>query len=86
MIDSCKGRVELISQEGDRINLKSKLSQYFSSSLLLVTTRIVVPFSPQVDGVIQVSNTVIQILGVVLMLLPFVGGFFREKQKINQKN
>ncbi len=30
VIDSCKGRVELISQEGDRINLKSKLSQYFS--------------------------------------------------------
>ena len=30
VIDSCKGRVELIYQEGDRINLKSKLSQYFS--------------------------------------------------------
>lgn len=30
MIDSCEGRVELISEEGDRINLKSKLTQYFS--------------------------------------------------------
>ena len=30
VIDSCKGRVELISQEGDRINQKSKLSHYFS--------------------------------------------------------
>ena len=70
----------------DKISWLQELSQYFSSSLVLVTTRIVVPFSPQVDGVIQVSNTVIQILGVVLMLLPFVGGFFRERQKINQKD
>ncbi len=30
VIDSCEGRVELVSKEGDRINLKSKLSQYFS--------------------------------------------------------
>lgn len=30
VIDECKGRVELVSPEGDRINLKSKLSQYVS--------------------------------------------------------
>lgn len=30
IIDECKGPVELISPEGDRINLKSKLSQYLS--------------------------------------------------------
>ena len=30
VIDSCKGTVELVSSEGDRINLKSKLSQYLS--------------------------------------------------------
>ncbi|MDA3846630.1 MAG: polya polymerase [Vallitaleaceae bacterium] len=30
IIDSCKGKVELITLEGDRLNLKSKLSQYFS--------------------------------------------------------
>ena len=30
VIDSCKGRVELVTGEGDRLNLKSKLSQYFS--------------------------------------------------------
>lgn len=28
VIDSCKGRVELVTGEGDRLNLKSKLSQY----------------------------------------------------------
>lgn len=30
MIDSCTGKVELISMEGDRLNLKSKLTQYIS--------------------------------------------------------
>lgn len=30
IIDECKGPVELVSPEGDRINLKSKLSQYVS--------------------------------------------------------
>ena len=30
VIDSCKGTVELVSPEGDRINLKSKLSTYLS--------------------------------------------------------
>jgi len=28
MIDSCKGKIELVTGEGDRLNLKSKLSQY----------------------------------------------------------
>lgn len=30
VVDKCKGRVELITGEGDRLNLKSKLSQYVS--------------------------------------------------------
>lgn len=30
MINQCKGTVELVSPEGDRINLKSKLSQYLT--------------------------------------------------------
>ena len=29
-VDECKGRVELVTNEGDRLNLKSKLSQYVS--------------------------------------------------------
>lgn len=28
VINECKGRVELVTREGDRLNLKSKLSQY----------------------------------------------------------
>ena len=30
VIDSCAGKVELITGEGDRLNLKSKLCQYLS--------------------------------------------------------
>ena len=30
VIDSCEGKVELVTGEGDRLNLKSKLSQYVS--------------------------------------------------------
>ena len=30
LIKQCKGTVELISKQGDRLNLKSKLSQYVS--------------------------------------------------------
>ena len=29
-VDSCKGIVELVTGEGDRLNLKSKLCQYVS--------------------------------------------------------
>lgn len=30
LVDECKGKVELVTGEGDRLNLKSKLSQYVS--------------------------------------------------------
>nr|MBQ8252244.1 polya polymerase [Lachnospiraceae bacterium] len=30
VVDSCMGKVELVTGEGDRLNLKSKLSQYVS--------------------------------------------------------
>ena len=30
VVDHCKGKVELISGEGDRLNIKSKLNQYVS--------------------------------------------------------
>ena len=29
-VDECKGKVELVTGEGDRLNLKSKLCQYVS--------------------------------------------------------
>ncbi len=30
VVDQCKGKVELVTGEGDRLNLKSKLAQYVS--------------------------------------------------------
>ena len=30
VVDSCKGREELVTGEGDRLNLKNKISQYLS--------------------------------------------------------
>lgn len=35
VIDACEGRVDLVTSEGDRLNLKSKLSQYVSLSSIL---------------------------------------------------
>lgn len=34
-VDKCTGKVEIVSSDGDIINLKSKLSQFFSLSKLL---------------------------------------------------
>ena len=45
VIDSCAGKVELVTGEGDRLNLKSKLCQYvsmakiFSHSILFPVSR-----------------------------------------------
>ena len=30
LVDKCSGKIELVTNEGDRLNLKSKLSQYVS--------------------------------------------------------
>lgn len=35
IVESCKGKVELVTDEGDRLNLKSKLCQYVSMSSIL---------------------------------------------------
>ena len=34
VVDSCKGKVELVTGEGDRLNLKSKLCQYVSMATI----------------------------------------------------
>ena len=40
MIDSCKGKIELVTGEGDRLNLKSKLSQYVELANVFQSTEI----------------------------------------------
>ena len=40
VVDSCTGKVELITGEGDRLNLKSKLSQYVSMATIFANGEI----------------------------------------------
>lgn len=42
-VDKCEGKVEIISSDGDVINLKSKLSQFFSLSKLFGTDPTEIP-------------------------------------------
>ena len=39
-VDRCEGRVEMVTKDGDRLNLKSKLSQYVSLTSLFRDTKI----------------------------------------------
>ncbi len=38
VIDSCVGKVELVTDEGDRLNLKSKLCQYVSLTTIFAAS------------------------------------------------
>ena len=40
VVDKCKGKVELVTGEGDRLNLKSKLSQYVSLAEIFASDEI----------------------------------------------
>ncbi len=40
IVDSCKGKVELVTGEGDRLNLKSKLCQYVSLASVFANAEI----------------------------------------------
>lgn len=41
VVDSCKNKVELVSKEGDVLNLKSKLTQYFSLAKVFNNNQII---------------------------------------------
>ena len=43
VIDSCVGTVELVTNEGDRLNLRSKLSQFVSLSTLFSSDTTIIP-------------------------------------------
>lgn len=40
VVDRCSGKVELVTGEGDRLNLKSKLSQYVSTANIFSNSEI----------------------------------------------
>ena len=43
IVDGCKGKVELVTGEGDRLNLKSKLSQFVSLSSIFKADDTIIP-------------------------------------------
>ncbi len=60
VVNSCKGKVELVTGEGDRLNLKSKLSQYvalanvFSKGDIDIPEMEIIAYEPEdVDRLIQ---------------------------------
>ena len=48
-LDQCKGRVELVTSEGDRLNLKSKLCQYIALTQMFTEAKIVVSEPEDID-------------------------------------
>lgn len=43
VIDSCSGKIELVTGEGDRLNLRSKLSQFVSLSTIFSAEQSIIP-------------------------------------------
>lgn len=41
VVDSCEGRVEIVSKEGDRLNLKSQLTKYVSLAKIFSSEKII---------------------------------------------
>ncbi len=56
-IDQCKGKVELVTDEGDRLNLKSKLSQYVSLAKIFADNKI-----PEMELVVYDPEDTIQLM------------------------
>ncbi len=40
VLDKCQGKIELVTSEGDRLNLKSKLCQYLALSKIFSEAKI----------------------------------------------
>jgi len=40
VLDQCKGKIELVTSEGDRLNLRSKLCQYVALSKIFSEAKI----------------------------------------------
>ena len=49
VIDSCEGKVELVTGEGDRLNLKSKLSQFITLTNIFNPNGEVKPEIPEIE-------------------------------------
>lgn len=61
VIDSCKGKVELVTGEGDRINLKSKLSQFVALAKVFSSSEI-----PELDLIAYEKEDVDRIMDFMM--------------------
>lgn len=61
VVDSCKGRVELVTGEGDRLNLKSKLCQYVSMANIFSNGEI-----PELDIVAYEREDIDKLIGFMM--------------------
>lgn len=60
-IDSCSGKVELVTSEGDRLNLKSKLSQYVSFVNFLSISELI-----DIELIAEDKNDIAKLLGFIV--------------------
>ena len=65
----------------EKINALQAAAQKFTAPLTMISVRIVMRFSPVVDGVTQVSNTALQAVGLVLMVALFTLAYFSGRQR-----
>lgn len=62
IVNECKGKVELITDEGDRLNLKSRLCQYLSIAEIFASGRPV----PEVEIVASDPEDLRMLLGYLI--------------------
>ena len=60
-IDQCKGKVELVTGEGDRLNLKSKLSQYVSLATIFSNGEI-----PELEIIAYEKDDIDKLIGFMM--------------------
>ena len=60
-VDSCKGKVELVTGEGDRLNLKSKLCQYVSMATIFSNGEI-----PELEIVAYEKEDIEKLIGFMM--------------------
>ena len=60
MIDLCKGKVELVTGEGDRLNLKSRLCQYVALTGVFASNEI-----PEMELVAYQKEDILRIIEFV---------------------
>ncbi len=67
VIDSCKGKVELVTGEGDRLNLKSKLSQFITLTNIFNPNGEVRPEIPEIELVAYDADDVERLINFMMM-------------------